>query len=203
MKNFEKSIFLGVIVIIVIGGVIYYNHCRENNSINENTKEIYYETKEKEEEQENFIVIHITGEIKTPGIIKIKENSRLADAIEAAGGLTENADINKINLAYIISDGQKIYIPNINDKTEDYVNSEAGNGVIIENMESNNKKLVNINTATQAELETLTGIGASTALKIINYRKENGKFKNIEEIKNVSGIGEAKYEVIKNNICVR
>lgn len=203
MKNFEKSIFLGVIVIIVIGGVIYYNHCRENNSINENTEEIYYETKEKEEEQENFIIIHITGEIKTPGIIKIKENSRLADAIEAAGGLTENADINKINLAYIISDGQKIYIPNINDKTEDYVNSEAGNGVIIENMESNNKKLVNINTATQAELETLTGIGASTALKIINYRKENGKFNNIEEIKNVSGIGEAKYEVIKNNICVR
>lgn len=203
MKNFEKSIFLGVIVIIVIGGVIYYNHCRENNSINENTEEIYYETKEKEEEQENFIIIHITGEIKTPGIIKIKENSRLADAIEEAGGLTENADINKINLAYIISDGQKIYIPNINDKTEDYVNSEAGNGVIIENMESNNKKLVNINTATQAELETLTGIGASTALKIINYRKENGKFNNIEEIKNVSGIGEAKYEVIKNNICVR
>lgn len=203
MKNFEKSIFLGVIVIIVIGGVIYYNHCRENNSINENTEEIYYETKEKEEEQENFIIIHITGEIKTPGIIKIKENSRLADAIEVAGGLTENADINKINLAYIISDGQKIYIPNINDKTEDYVNSEAGNGVIIENMESNNKKLVNINTATQAELETLTGIGASTALKIINYRKENGKFNNIEEIKNVSGIGEAKYEVIKNNICVR
>lgn len=203
MKNFEKSIFLGVIVIIVIGGVIYYNHCRENNSINENTEEIYYETKEKEEEQENFIIIHITGEIKTPGIIKIKENSRLADAIEAAGGLTENADINKINLAYIISDGQKIYIPNINDKTEDYVNGEAGNGVIIENMESNNKKLVNINTATQAELETLTGIGASTALKIINYRKENGKFNNIEEIKNVSGIGEAKYEVIKNNICVR
>lgn len=203
MKNFEKSIFLGVIVIIVIGSVIYYNHCRENNSINENTEEIYYETKEKEEEQENFIIIHITGEIKTPGIIKIKENSRLADAIEAAGGLTENADINKINLAYIISDGQKIYIPNINDKTEDYVNSEAGNGVIIENMESNNKKLVNINTATQAELETLTGIGASTALKIINYRKENGKFNNIEEIKNVSGIGEAKYEVIKNNICVR
>lgn len=203
MKNFEKGIFLGVIVIIVIGGVIYYNHCKENNSINENTEEIYYETKEKTEEQENFIVIHITGEIKTPGIIKIKENSRLADAIEAAGGLTENADINKINLAYIISDGQKIYIPNINDKTEDYVNSEAGNGVIIENMESNNKKLVNINTATQAELETLTGIGASTALKIINYRKENGKFNNIEEIKNVSGIGEAKYEVIKNNICVR
>ena len=203
MKNFEKSIFLGVIVIIVIGGVIYYNHCREKNSINGNTEEIYYETKEKEEEQENFIIIHITGEIKTPGIIKIKENSRLADAIEAAGGLTENADINKINLAYIISDGQKIYIPNINDKTEDYVNSEAGNGVIIENMESNNKKLVNINTATQAELETLTGIGASTALKIINYRKENGKFNNIEEIKNVSGIGGAKYEVIKNNICVR
>lgn len=202
MKNFEKSIFLGVIMLIIIGGIIYYNYYKENDNA-EILEEVYVENTEKIEDTEEKIIIHITGEVKNQGIIKINANSRLIDAIEAAGGLTENADISKINLAYIVSDGQKIYIPNVNDLIEEYIDSEAGEGVIVEDINSSKKMLININTATQTELETLTGIGASTALKIINYRNENGKFKNIEEIKNVSGIGDAKYEAIKDNICVK
>lgn len=200
MKNLKKSIFLGFIVsFIIIGSSIYYNHNNDYNEIM--TEDVYLEVKENNVIEEN-IIIHITGEVNNPGVIKIKENSRLVDVIEAAGGLTENADVNKINLAYIVLDGQKIYIPNMNENIENYINSEAGNGIIIEGINSGNNTLVNINTATQVELETLTGIGPSTALKIINYRKENGKFKNVEEIKNVPGIGDSKYEEIKNNICV-
>lgn len=202
MKNFEKSIFLGVIMLIIIGGIIYYNYYKENDNA-EILEEVYIENTEKIEDTEEKIIIHITGEVKNQGIIKINSNSRLIDAIEAAGGLTENADISKINLAYVVSDGQKIYIPNVNDLIEEYIDSEAGEGIIVEDINSSKKTLININTATQTELETLTGIGASTALKIINYRNENGKFKNIEEIKNVSGIGDAKYEAIKDNICVK
>lgn len=116
--------------------------------------------------------------------------------------MTENADISKINLAYVVQDGQKINIPNVNTvETEVYISQEIGENIIVEDIKTNSK-LVNINTATQAELETLTGIGSSTALKIINYRKENGKFKTIEDIKNVSGIGDAKFEAIKNEIYV-
>lgn len=202
MKNFEKSIFLGVIMLIIIGGIIYYNYYKENDDA-EILEEVYVENTEKIEDTEEKIIIHITGEVNNEGIVKINSNSRLIEAIEAAGGLTENADISKINLAYIVSDGQKIYIPNVNDLIEEYIDSEAGEGVIVEDINSSKKTLININTATQTELETLTGIGASTALKIINYRNENGKFKNIEEIKNVSGIGDAKYEAIKDNICVK
>lgn len=155
-----------------------------------------------EEVIDEEIIVHITGEVKNEGIIKIKKDSRLADVIEEAGGTTEEADLSKVNLAYQVKDGQKIYIPNINDKKiQEYITEEAGDSIIIEEKESKSK--VNINTATQTELETLSGIGPSTALKIINYREENGKFKKIEDIKNVPGIGEAKFENIKEEICIK
>ena len=156
----------------------------------------------KEEVIDEEIIVHITGEVANEGIIKIKKDSRLADVIEEAGGTTEEADLSKVNLAYQVKDGQKIYIPNIKDKEiQEYITEEAGDSIIIEQKESKSK--VNINTATQTELETLSGIGPSTALKIINYREENGKFKKIEDIKNVPGIGEAKFENIKEEICIK
>lgn len=124
-----------------------------------------------------------------------------------------------INLAYKLEDGMKIYIPtkqekenleNSNkaqeDKTESYVTTSSGvssKSEEIENKTSTQDVKVNINTATQAQLETLPGIGPSTAMKIITYRNENGKFTKIEEIKEVSGIGEAKLEKIKEFITVK
>lgn len=122
--------------------------------------------------------------------------------MEAAGGLTGEADINKINLAYIVKDGQKINIPNVNSvENNNYITEDIGKNIIMEDVKTAGS-LVNINTATQEELESVTGIGPSTALKIIKYREENGRFKTIEDIKNVSGIGNAKYETIKSEICV-
>ena len=156
--------------------------------------------------EDTSIIVHVTGAIKKDGIIKAKQGDRIADVIEKAGGITEEADLSKVNLAYRVSDGQKIYIPSINEKdfqteTEEYITNEAGKNIIVEEKETNKEK-VNINTATQTELETLSGIGPSTALKIINYRNENGKFKTKEDIKNVPGIGEQKYERIKENINI-
>ena len=86
-------------------------------------------------------------------------------------------------------------------ETESYITENIGENIIIEDLNTSTS-LVNINTATQTELESLTGIGPSTALKIIKYREENGKFKTIEDIKNVPGIGDSKFEAIKNEICV-
>lgn len=156
--------------------------------------------------EDTSIIVHVTGAIKKDGIIKAKQGDRIADVIEKAGGITEEADLSEVNLAYRVSDGQKIYIPSINEKdfqteTEEYITNEAGKNIIVEEKETNKEK-VNINTATQTELETLSGIGPSTALKIINYRNENGKFKTKEDIKNVPGIGEQKYESIKENINI-
>lgn len=202
MKNLKKVIIWGIIVVIIIIYYIY-NYVKEKDYEDVTQENVYISVEEnKIQEEKNIIILHITGAVKNPGIVQIEEGARLIDAIEAAGGTTENADTSKINLAYILSDGQKIYIPSfLDEKIENYVEDNIGENIIIENTNSN-INLVNINTATQTELETLTGIGPSLALKIINYRKENGKFKTIEDIKNVSGIGDSKFEAIKNEICV-
>ena len=200
MKNFKKIIFLSIIVGVL--GIYLVYHYVTNSSSEYIEENIYIETNNQLEEK-NKIFLHITGEVNSPGIIEIDEGERLVDVIEAAGGFTENADINKINLAYLVKDGQKINIPNVNSvDTNSYITENMGENIIIEDITSSSTNLVNINTATQTELETLTGIGPSTALKIIKYSEENGKFKTIEEIKNVAGIGDSKFEAIKDEICV-
>ena len=95
-----------------------------------------------------------------------------------------------------------MYVPSINDEENiNTVTEEAGEN-IIDGDNTNKIEKVNINTASQTELETLNGIGPSTALKIINYRSQNGNFKKIDDIKNVPGIGDSKFENIKNDICI-
>lgn len=198
MKNLKKwSILAGIIGTILIIPLYYLIS-------NKNYEEIEIEnnscTEEKmEENEEKMLILHIDGEVKNPGVVEVKDGARIINVIEAAGGVTEEADLNKINLAYVVSDGQKIHIPSKNDDENTYVYDGVGEN-IIDNIKANS--LVNINTATQTELEALNGIGPSTALKIIEYRKKNGKFKSIEEIKEVSGIGTSKYELIKDKICI-
>ena len=169
----------------------------KNTSENVNNNQV---TEDKEE-----IAVHITGEVKKQGIIYLEKGSRVADAIKKAGGETKDADLSQINLAYILQDGQKIYVPNKNDKISQYITEKSGNNDTEENTTSNSNKedkKVNINTANQSELDQLPGIGPSIAQKIIEYREENGNFKNIQELQNVKGIGNAKYEEIKDNVTV-
>lgn len=178
------------------------------NNMNGESSEFDKDNTEVENNESNKVIyIHIVGEVKNEGVVKLKEGQRIIDAIEEAGGVTEFADLSKVNLAFVLSDGQKVEIPNVNDNVENfmYVTDNSGDNIIVDNGNKLNEggDKVNINTASQTELETLTGIGPSTALKIIEYREENGKFKKIEDLKNVSGIGEAKYEAIKDNIVVK
>ena len=183
---------------------------------NENIK-----NKETNKTDKNKIVIYIIGEVKQEGVYELDEDSRISDAIEKAGGTKENADLSQINLAYKIEDGMRIYIPKkgelvqdkekIEDKTQEIVtgkSTDITNTTSVNTNLSTNKKSkrdiekINLNKATQTELETLPGIGPSTAEKIIAYRKENGNFKNIEDIMNVNGIGESKYSKIRDLINV-
>lgn len=155
---------------------------------------------------EGKIIVHITGEVKNTGILVLKEEARIADAIESAGGATEEADLNKINLAYTLKDGQKIYIPNKEDEENiEYITEGSGNNVSVENgdeSEMKEKIKININTASQAELEELPGIGEAIASRIIEYREENGRFNKIEDLLNVKGIGDAKFTEIKEYVVV-
>ena len=148
------------------------------------------------------------GELENPNstYFVVKYNNEI---IGFAGALVvlDEADITNINLAYIIEDGMKIHIPSKEEKESTIiVESNIDSGTVEQSNEiksNNNKKLkININTATKTDLETLPGIGESTALKIIEYRKEKGKFKLIEDIKQVNGIGENKFNKIKELITV-
>ena len=155
--------------------------------------------------EDDFIIVYICGAVKENKIVKLKENSRINDAIEAVGGLTKNADLTNINLAYILEDGEKIYVPEKGELTQENSKSSSFDSTSSFSSSSNSLKnnKININKATQTELETIPGIGPSLALKIINYREENGKFSSIEEIKKVSGIGDSKYNQIKDFIIIK
>ena len=193
-----------ILVIIVSAILIFIGYCIVKKASNNNYEELEIEENEINEniieEESKIIMVHIVRKKKKQGIVEIEEGARIADVIKKAGGETEEADLSKINLAYPVEDGEKIYIPNKNDKENlEYITEGIGNEKVYNNEESK----ININKASQVELETLPGIGPSTALKIIEYREENGKFEQIEDIKNVSGIGDAKFENIKESICVK
>lgn len=198
--------------VIVVGIFIFYMSTKAKNydysAINEIVEEETEEEEEKVTKEEILpkeIVVHITGAVNKEGIVRIKEGSRIIDAIEAAGGMSDEVNLDMINLAYAVKDGQKIYVPKLSDAERVFKEGEDSNIVIVDKgteETSSSSSKININTANISQLESISGIGESTANKIIEYREKNGKFKTIEDIKNVSGIGEIKYENIKDDICV-
>ena len=142
------------------------------------------------------IVVYISGAVPRPGVYALPKGARVQDAISAAGGFLADADKTGINLARQLDDGEQLDIP-----------FGEGASLVIptpgaEEVEPGEADLVNINSASQAELETLPGIGPTTAQKIIEYREENGPFQSTEDIMNVSGIGPGTYERIKDLITV-
>lgn len=221
INNFNKKNKILLIVIVAIVAIISYyfifdrkeewlNNQEQNLEIKEEIKtndQIENNSNEQQLEKNENIIVHVSGAVNKEGIVELKNNSRIIDAIDKAGGLKDEADITNINLAYIIEDGMKIHIPSKEEKESTIiVESNIDSGTVEQSNEiksNNNKKLkININTATKTDLETLPGIGESTALKIIEYRKKKGKFKLIEDIKQVNGIGENKFNKIKELITV-
>ena len=206
-SNQEKiTIILLLIVIIVgVGIVLYKNINSEDNfiinrasDISENNPAIQIEIPP--------LIIHIAGAVKNPGVYQLRSTDRIIDALKIAGGASEEASLDLINLAALLKDGQKIIIPyktysetgeEINADTYNYVSSVYSSSPV-----SNSAK-ININTANANMLQTLPGIGPVISERIIEYRNQNGLFGVIDDIKDVSGIAEKKYEGIKDLICVQ
>lgn len=158
-----------------------------------------------EEESAVVIYVDVGGEVNQPSVVELADGSRVTDAIAAAGGLTEKADLTDINRAAFVSDGEKIFIPSQESESEDGVlSSDGGSGGSSGSGSSGGSSdgKININTADSSQLQELNGIGPATAEKIIDYRKQNGRFQSIEDIKNVSGIGDKTYEKLKDHIRV-
>ena len=151
------------------------------------------------EPKTTMIMVDIGGAVNDPMVAELEEGSRVEDAINAAGGVTEDADLTEINRAAFLEDGDKILIPEKQDVSlNDISNATDGSAKGSYTPYSDGK--ININTAGSEELQMLDGVGPVTAEKIIDYRESNGRFKDIEDIKNVSGIGEKTFEKLKDDI---
>jgi len=150
------------------------------------------------------IEVHVIGEVVRPGVYSLPEGSRVQDAIDAAGGLLSGTNVNDINLAAKLEDGQQLKIGNITSVAGSATQQGGSPFTVVPTQTggggSNSGDLVNINTASASELESLPGIGPTAAQNIINYRNQHGPFAQIEDIMNVSGIGPSTFDAIQDLI---
>lgn len=198
MTNERKRTFI-IIFIYFILFLVFYLVKFNNNDGNNISKQLALVdqtnsqtenadvTSENNEQEVSDIYIHISGEVNYPGLLKLEKGQRLYEAVDLAGGMTENADLDQINLSLILNDQDKIYIPGKGDNTNF--------------IQTNASPIININTASKEDLMKLDGIGEKTADKIIEYRSNNG-FSKIEDIMNVPGIGEQKFKQIQDEISI-
>jgi len=205
-SNQEKiTLILLLIVIIIGGGIILYKNINSEDNFTINRASNISEDNPKIQIEIPSVIVHITGAVKNPGVYQLSSTDRIIDAVKIAGGETEEANLDLINLAALLKDGQKIIVPyQIYNET-----GEEDNRNIYNNLEKgysssdSTSRKININIADTIILQTLPGIGSVLSERIIEYRNKNGLFGVIDDIKNVSGIAEKKYEGIKDLICVQ
>lgn len=153
-------------------------------------------------EAKDAIVVDVAGAVASPGVVELKDGARVADALGAAGGLAEDADLTSVNRAARLTDGQRVYVPRVGEQVAP-VEGDGSAGAAGEGTQSTaTGQVVNINTAGLAELDALPGVGPATAQAIIDDREANGPFTAPEDLMRVSGIGEKKFEKLKSSICV-
>ena len=154
------------------------------------------EDKNQKEEvvEQDLITVDVKGAVKSPGIYDLPVGSRINDAVQKAGGLTDNADSKSINLAQRISDEALVYVPTKEEASSQETQSSASN--------TKENKKVNLNKASLEELKQVKGLGAKRAQDIIDHRESNGKFKSVDELKKVSGIGAKTIEKLKEYVTV-
>lgn len=231
MNNKGKIITFAIIVLISIGGLLCKGYLSDEVYVlneEENTSKNTEDTINKNDGAENSsssnsneanksqkdvgvkeITVYISGQVAKEGVVTLSRDKRLADAVEKLGGLTKNADTNNINLAMKLEDEKHYIIPkegeviqNNSDSTQVTSNKDNNSSNNATQSDSQGSK-ININTADLKQLDDIPGVGEATANKILSYRDENGEFKSIEEIKNVNGIGDKKFENMKDLICVK
>ena len=154
------------------------------------------EVKKEEPVEQDLITVDVKGAVKAPGIYDLPVGSRVNDAVQKAGGLTEQADSKSLNLAQKVSDEALVYVPT---KGEELASQQAGSGTP---SSTSKEKKVNLNKASLEELKQVKGLGGKRAQDIIDHREANGKFKSVDELKKVSGIGAKTIEKLKDYVTV-
>ena len=192
-----KAAVIGGILLILVGvGGLF---SKKEEAVEESEAVVTTVMAEKTEESttlEAVIFVDIKGEVKKPGVYQMKVGDRVKDALDAAGGLTEEADSQKVNLAKRLEDQMVIVVPKVGEEAEEIPAGETRN-------EATKEGKVNINTATVEELKTLKGVGEKKAEAIIEYRKKNGSFQTKEDLMKVRGIGKKLFESFQERIVTQ
>ena len=213
--DFKKLIFPTIMILLYVAGFVYLLTIikKDNKSVVKNDPLVSVETKE-EEIKETYIYVDVKGSVKSPGVYRLNNDARAIDAVEAAGGITKDANTRFINLSKSLKDGDVVIVYSNKEidaaKEKEIVYIETpcvceeikNDACYKETEEKVENGKININTASKEELKSINGIGESKASAIVEYRKVKGNFKSIEEIKEVNGISESLFEKIKDNITI-
>ena len=198
---YRKSMLILLLIVLAVAGGTYYGcYMQEKESI-----QLDAASQAVSQEDRAEITVYVTGAINKPGVVTVREGARMADAVKACGGLLPTADGEKVNMAQVLKDGQQVRVPE-KAGSETAAAAKSGNANPAAKSSTSSKAApsgpVNINTAGAEELDTLPGIGPAMAQRIIEFRETEGAFTAIEDIKKVKGIGEAKFEKMKDKICI-
>ncbi len=206
----REKIVIAIIAVLLIGGVIFNLYQRDNTpffkagddpALNHmdkaNASNRANETGEVSE-PEKLITVHVVGAVNKPGIYNLPEGARVHDAVQKAGGASEKADVQRINMARPLFDGEQIILP----ERMESGSAEGESPLLFDGAGAISGGKININRASVSELTALNGIGESRAKNIVAYREENGPFKTIEDIMNVPNIGTGIFSGIKEDITV-
>ncbi|MGJ7912204.1 helix-hairpin-helix domain-containing protein [Neobacillus sp. LXY-1] len=213
MKNWliEHKLYAVMALFFVLGGgsYLYYQHESQTQSIS--TQDLILEEKnqpqlddkqsEKQSVEVKVMMVDIKGQIKEPGVYRANVGERVIDIITRAGGMTETADESQVNFAEHVEDEMVIYIPQKGKEGDFAPGSTSGTNAV--GTSGQNQAKINLNKATETELQNLPGIGPAKAAAIIEYRESNGPYKAVEDLKNISGIGDKTFEKLKDLIVVR
>jgi competence protein ComEA len=198
----KKYLILGLggcVVILLVVGVIWFlnnpNPTNEELSSWELTSSNSQQSVSSSKETNQQVYVDVKGAVKIPGMYQAAATMRVWDVIALAGGVTDEADTKTVNYSQKVTDQMIIYVPKAGEVSVEKIEPAT-------EQSSDSSKKVNLNTATEAELQTVSGIGAKKAQEIVRYREENGPFKTVDDLKNVSGIGEKTVERLKDSLSV-
>lgn len=206
----EHKFHVLIVLLIAFGGLYYFyvnNHeesapeksINMESNLQSDPKETQKKSEEEKDKPSEKIMVDIKGQIKQPGVYQANTGERVIDVISRAGGVTEQADQGQVNFAEHVQDEMVIYIP---AKGEGVPSSGSSGGQAAQGGAGQNEGKINLNKADEAELQNLPGIGPAKAAAIIEYRNTSGPFKAVEDLKNISGIGEKTFEKLKDSVVV-
>lgn len=211
-KQYKIALGIGLLGAIVAGFILLQGRDQGGTDVQQLTEQTSSSSSYKDEKsnksneisqadtEDQLVTVDVKGAVKKPGVYQLQSNSRVHDALEKAGGMTEEADLKSINQAQKLSDEAVVYVAKVGENTVDVTASAPTSAT--SGTDQTKSALVNLNTATEADFQTISGIGQKRAQDIIAYREANGRFKSVDDLKNVSGIGAKTLEKLKEYVTV-